>query len=507
MIRNGEISMFEVKRILRKYWWILPLAVVCGGALGLGATFFLPKKFTSQSRVQIHEQSVSSEVVRPVLTEATGVRLASMQETILSRTQLQAIIEKFGLYPSDREKMHMEDLVERLRHAIEVTPPDTTLGQQTKQLPGFYINVTFDNPQIAQRICSEVTGKFMEQNAKYMNGESTKAVEFLTQQADDAKRKLDEQDGKLAEFKQKFMGSLPDQQQTSLGLLTTMNSQLEANTQALSRAQQEKAMDDSLLQSQLASWKVVKGSGAAPETLDTQLSFLQEQLSVLESRYTPEHPDVIKTKNQIEQLKKRMSAGPTKDPAPPTTAPQGNEIEPPQIQQLRARLKQDELSIVDLTKHQSQIQGQINVLQGRLQLTPAVEQQFKELTRNYQSASEFYNDLLKRRDSAAVARDMTRQQGGEQFSLEDPPSLPMTPSFPKKTIFAGGGLAGGLALGLGLLYLLAAMDASMHTERDVEACLKLPVLTMVPTMDPAARAGHISRNGKDRELTLAGPRL
>ena len=502
MIRNGEISMFEVKRILRKYWWILPLAVVCGGALGLGTTFFLPKRFTSQSRVQIHEQSVSAEVVKPVLTEATGVRLASMQETILSRTQLQAIIEKFGLYPSDREKMHMEDLVERLRHAIEVTPPDTTLGQTTRQLPGFYINVTFDNPQIAQRICSEVTGKFMEQNAKYMNGESTKAVEFLTQQADDAKRKLDEQDGKLAEFKQKFMGSLPDQQQTSLGLLTTMNSQLEANTQALSRAQQEKAMDESLLQSQLASWKVVKGSGTAPETLETQLSGLQEQLSVLESRYTPEHPDVIKTKNQIEQLKKRMAQAPKNDPAP--TVAQGSEIEPPQVQQLRARLKQDEMSIVDLTKHQNQIQGQINVLQGRLQLTPAVEQQFKELTRNYQSASEFYNDLLKRRDSAAVARDMTRQQEGEQFSLEDPPSLPMTPSFPKKAIFAGGGLAGGLALGLGLLYLLAAMDASMHTERDVEACLKLPVLTMVPTMDPAGRAGHISRNGKDRELTLAG---
>jgi len=502
MIRNGEISMFEVKRILRKYWWILPLAVVCGGALGLGTTFFLPKRFTSQSRVQIHEQSVSAEVVKPVLTEATGVRLASMQETILSRTQLQAIIEKFGLYPSDREKMHMEDLVERLRHAIEVTPPDTTLGQTTRQLPGFYINVTFDNPQIAQRICSEVTGKFMEQNAKYMNGESTKAVEFLTQQADDAKRKLDEQDGKLAEFKQKFMGSLPDQQQTSLGLLTTMNSQLEANTQALSRAQQEKAMDESLLQSQLASWKVVKGSGTAPETLETQLSGLQEQLSVLESRYTPEHPDVIKTKNQIEQLKKRMAQAPKNDPAPAVA--QGSEIEPPQVQQLRARLKQDEMSIVDLTKHQNQIQGQINVLQGRLQLTPAVEQQFKELTRNYQSASEFYNDLLKRRDSAAVARDMTRQQEGEQFSLEDPPSLPMTPSFPKKAIFAGGGLAGGLALGLGLLYLLAAMDASMHTERDVEACLKLPVLTMVPTMDPAGRAGHISRNGKDRELTLAG---
>src|SRR5215470_9821285 len=117
MIRNGEITMSEVKRILKKYWWILPLTVVSGCALGLGATMVLPKKFTSQSRVQIHEQSVSTDLVKPVLTEATNARLASMQEEILSRTQLQSIIERLGLYAADRSSAHMEDLVMRLRKA------------------------------------------------------------------------------------------------------------------------------------------------------------------------------------------------------------------------------------------------------------------------------------------------------------------------------------------------------------------------------------------------------
>lgn len=503
MIRNGEISSSEVKRILGKYWWILPLAVVSGGALGLGATFFLPKKFTSQSRVQIHEQSVSAELVKPVLTEATSQRLASMQEEILSRTQLQAIVEKFGLYPSDRGKMHMEDLVLRLRTSIEVTPPDTTLGGQNKQLPGFYINVTFDNPEIAQRICSEVTTKFLEKNASYINNASNQAVEFLNGQADDAKRKLDEQDQKLAEFKQKYMGSLPDQEAGNISLLGTMNSQLEAATQAISRAQQDKAMNESLLASQLASWKMVKSGDSAPETLDQQLSTLQEQLSALQSKYTPEHPDVLKVKNQIEQLRARMAEGPKATTGKPVTA--ASEIEPPVIQQLRAKMKQDDLSIADLVKRQNLIQGQIGTLQSRLQLSPAVEQQFKELTRSYQSAMEFYNDLLRRRDQAKVAQDLAREQQGEQFSMEDPPSLPMTPSFPKKLVFAGVGLGGGLAMGLALLYLLAALDSSMHSERDVELCLKLPVLTMVPTIDPAGMR-RISNNGRSRELNLSSPR-
>jgi polysaccharide biosynthesis transport protein len=65
----------------------------------------------------------------------------------------------------------------------------------------------------------------------------------------------------------------------------------------------------------------------------------------------------------------------------------------------------------------------------------------------------------------------------------DPPSLPLVPSFPKKLNFAGGGFGAGLFLGLGILYLLAASDKAMHTEHDVEVCLRLPVLASVPTLD------------------------
>ena len=503
MIHNGEISMSEVKRILRKYWWILPLTVVSGGALGLGATMVLPKKFTSQSRIQIHEQSVSTDLVKPVLTEATNARLASMQEQILSRTQLQSIIEKLGLYPADRGKMHMEDLVLRLRKAIEVTPPDTSLGVQSRQLPGFYINITFDNPQIAQRVCSEITTKFMEQNVIYMNEKTKQAADFLGERADEAKRNLDEQDAKLAEFKKKYMGSLPDQQQANLSLLQTMNSQLDAITQSISRSQQDKAMNESLLAAQLGTWKATKVGVTPTETLEEQLTNLQEQLAALQSRYTPEHPDVIKTKNQIEQLQRRIASAP-KGAQTATNATPG-EIEPPAIQQLRAKMRQDDMSVADLTRRQNQIQSQIGALQGRLQLSPAVEQQFKELTRSYQAASDNYNDLLKRHEQASIAQSFTQDQQGEQFSMEDPPSLPMTPSFPNKAMFGGGGVAGGLALGLAILYLLAALDSSMHSERDVEVCLKLPVLAMVPTVDPAA-VGRANQNGNPKELGFANTR-
>src|SRR5205814_3475881 len=148
-------------------------------------------------------------------------RLASMQQEILSRTRLQPIIEKFGLYQSERAKENMEDLILRLHDAIKVEPLQSMPGtnDMPHQLPGFQISVTFDDPQTAQRICSEITTMFMEQNARYMDEKGASTTKFIGQHLDEAKRNLDDQDAKLADFKRRYIGSLPDQEQTNLGLL------------------------------------------------------------------------------------------------------------------------------------------------------------------------------------------------------------------------------------------------------------------------------------------------
>ncbi len=272
-----------------------------------------------------------------------------------------------------------------------------------------------------------------------------------------------------------------------------MNSQLEANTQALSRAQQDKAFNESLLSQQEALAKASTTGVQSPESTEQQLTALQEQLVALQGRYTSEHPDVIKLKHQIEQLRTQQAAAPK---TPPTTSAQTQAptMESPQVQQLRAKLRQSELNINDLTRRQAQIENQIRQLQGRVQASPMVEQQYKELTRDHKTAQDFYDDLRKKGQEAGVAGDLEGQQESENFRVYDPPSLPDKPSFPKKTYFAGGGLGAGLALGLGILFLLAMNDKSLHNERDVELALKLPVLTMVPMLDVALSQARRTAN-------------
>lgn len=489
MVRNGEFTTADVKRILRRHWWILP---ACAIGLGVGAVLVamqLPKQYTSQTLVLVARPAVSEKIVERVVTEDFTQRLAAMKGKILSRSRLEPVIEKFNLYATDRSKVHMEDLIDRLRGAITITPLEAMPGIQYANLPGFSVNVTFSDPQMAQQICTEVTSMFMEQDARDINEKAKTTTSFIDQQLAEAKSKLDEQDGKLAEFKRQHIGSLPEEDQRNLGLLGSLNGELDSTNQAMTRTQQDKGFNETLLSQQEASWKASQ-KGENPESLEDQLRARQEQLTVLRARYTEEHPDIVKLKSEIEDLKKKIDADPN-----PADSPKSKKItEPPQIQQLRAKIQQAEQNFGELVKRQAKIQDQIRVIESHIESSPMVEMQLKELTRNHQNALDFYNDLLKQRNIADMDRQLIQQQQSEHFSVLDAPSLPTSPSFPKMVNFAGGGFGGGAMLGLVILYLLMAMDKTLHSEREVEAYLKLPVLASLPVLESlTANPGLLKR--------------
>src|SRR5258708_2548198 len=244
MVRNGEFTTADVKRVLRKHWWTLPVFGLGLGAVSVLVATQLPKQYTSQTLVLVTRPSVAEDIVKPVVTEDLTQRLAAMKGKILSRTRLEPVIEKFSLYPEDRNKFHMEDLIDRLRGTITITPLEAMPGIQYANFPGFSVNVTFGNPQLAQQICTEITSMFMEQDDRDINDKANITTKFISEQLDEAKAKLDEQDGKLAQFKRQHMGDLPELDQRNLSLLGSLNAEMDATTQAMTRTQQDKSFNE-----------------------------------------------------------------------------------------------------------------------------------------------------------------------------------------------------------------------------------------------------------------------
>jgi polysaccharide chain length determinant protein (PEP-CTERM system associated) len=482
-----ELTPADYIAMLRRRWLLILIFTVIGPPLAYGVARVIPAKYKSQTLVLVQPPTVSSKIVEPVNTSDASERLASMKQQILSRTSLEPIIRQFGLYPNDVNRVSMDLLVERLQDAVEVTPVQPMAETQVNNLPGFFVNVTLNDPRLAQQVCTAITSMFIEENLRISQQNSAMTTDFLSQQLQEAQKNLNDQDSKLAAFKSRYLNSLPDEEQTNLNLLTGLTSQLDAATQALSRAQQDKSFAESLLTQQIGAWQASQsGAGASPNTLEDQLATLQTQLTTLQAKYTDDYPDVIKTKNDIALLQKKIAEESSQKGTVDPSKVKASAGEPVQITQLRAQVHSYEQSILEKSKEQESLKQQIKVYEDRVQSSPVVEEQYKELTRGYQTALDSYNDLLKKREDAVMAQRLLQDSAGEQFTVLDPANLPTKPSFPKRPLFALGGLAGGLGLGLGLTFLLEMRDSSLRSERDVEFALRLPVLAVVPSIAPVS---------------------
>ena len=380
-----ELAPSDYLAMLRRHWVLILILAVIGPPIGYGISRTLPNRYKSTTLVLVEQPSVPTDFVKPVDTTDVNERLASMQQEILSRTRLEPLIHQYGLFPSDINKVPIDDLVARLQKAIEVTPVMPMAETRASNLPGFFVNVTLDDGRTAQEICTTVTSMFIAENLRRRQTQSEDTTEFLSQQLAEAKANLDAQDAKLAAFKSHYMGSLPDEEQTNLNLLNGLTSQLDAASQALARAQQDKTFVQTMLSQQQSSWEASK-TGQSPETMDQQLSALQTQLASLKARYTDDYPDVIKAKADIDALQKKIAENDTQKAATDPDKTPKPTVEPAQITQLRAQIHTYDQVIAEKAKDQEQIKQQIKMYEARVQSSPAVEQQYKELTRGYQTA-------------------------------------------------------------------------------------------------------------------------
>jgi polysaccharide chain length determinant protein (PEP-CTERM system associated) len=491
MIGHRQLTTEDYLAIFHRRKKMLLTCLVAFPVLGLVLSLILPKEYTSQTTVLVQQPAVPEKYVTEIDPGDLKQYLSSLQEQILSRNKLEEVINKFQLYPNDRASTSMDTLVERLRKKITVTPVKPMPESNSTQLPGFTIKVSNRDPALAQKLSAEITSLFMDDNRRVRGEQAQGTTVFLTKEVEDAKAKLDDRDAKLAAFKSRYIGELPDDQQANLSILSGLNAQLDAATQAVSQAQQNKAFAESMLTQQLAS------QSADNPSAQKQLNDMQGQLSELQAKYTDEHPDIIRLKHNISDLKQQMASA-------QSSASAGNKssgIETPEIQQLRAQVHQYDTAVKEKAAQQRELQRQIGMYQGRLQLSPNVEQQYRQLTRDYQTSLDFYNDMLKKRSVAAVQGGLNQDKYSGNFRILDTANLPTSPSFPNPLYFTLGGLAAGLLVGLGSVLALESRDKTLRTEQDVEFFLQLPTLANIPSVEGARRSAASGKHG------TSGPRL
>lgn len=478
--------------------WLMLIAFLLGWGVIAGAAWLLPSKYRSETLIMVEQQKVPEHYVVSNVASDLQNRLQSMSEQILSRTRLETIINNSNLYPKERAHTDLDSLIERMRNDISIDLVRTPGNNQ--QLTAFKVSFSAPSPRVAQQVTSALTSLFIEENLRTREQQSEQTTAFLEDQLKDAGTQLAEVDRKLREFKTEYLGQLPEQLQSNLQILQGLQLRLQAATDDLNRAQQQRLY----LQSLLGQYKLAPANPPAaheavgkaqPATAgevaaaaqdagakvapDEKLETMKAQLTEYLQKYTPQHPDVIRLKKEIaateakvaEQQRSNAELAATKQPAA---------IDP--LAQLQSQFQATQLEITNRQAEIKRIQADIDQYQSRLNLTPMREQQLNALTRDYDQQKKNYDSLLEKRLQSETATDLEKRQQGEQFRMIDPPSLPQKPYSPNRLLLCLAGIVAGLALAAGLAFGLEWLDPKVNSKQELALVLPVPILANIPNL-------------------------
>ncbi|MBI2827639.1 MAG: hypothetical protein HYX77_00015 [Acidobacteria bacterium] len=461
--------------------WLAALVFVWALAAVVSVTMFLPDIYRAKATVLVERQQVPEVFVRPSVTGELKARLETLSQEILSRSPLMNLITHLDLYPDLRQGASPESLIERMRRDIqlEFKEVDQRWGRETTI--AFTLSYRGRDPQIVAQVANALASFYVEENVKLRERQASGTVEFLRAQLEEAKKRLDAEERRVAEFKMRYLGELPHQVTANLAALERLNAQLRLNSDKQIRAmERQEALVKQLTEAGGT------GSPSGPDATAARIAKLNRELAELRTRFTEKYPDVIRLKAEIAALERQLTettleGSPKTEPAPPADFP---------LRRLKDALSQVEAEIKGLKDEEKALRQAIATYERRVENAPRREQEFPGLLRDYETAKELYASLLKRYEEAQLAESMEQHQKGEQFRILDPAIPPKEPQEPNRFRLILLGLMFSLGLAAGAVVLAEKLDTSFHSVDDLRAFTKVPVLVSIPRIITEADASR-----------------
>lgn len=479
---------------VKKRWLVLiPFAIGLAAAPVLAR--FAPERYRSEALLLVIPQQVPTDYVTPTMTQPIEERLPAITDQILSRSRLEQIIQQLDLYPTERSRQVMEDVVQRMRLDIGTS----AVGEDVNS---FRVSYVSDNADKAQKVTERLASLYIEQNIKDRENQADSTSQFLTAQLEEAKKRLIEQEKKLEEYRKSHSGQLPSQLQGNLQAMQTASMQVQSLNESMNRAQERRL----LIERQIADTQAVAVPApmATPETpapLSTaqQLEVARARLAQVLHRYTPSHPEVASLERTIADLVSKLESetpvGVALEQKKPVTTAEA-------AAQKRILDLQAELAVIDyqVTANRAEAARLAKVIaeyQAKVDVVPTRESELVELTRDYSTMQAAYTNLLVKREDAMLASNLERRQIGEQFKLLDTASRPEKPYNELQRLgFISSGAIAGLALGLLIVGLLEYRDSSFRSEEETIRALSVPVLALIPVMSSVREARVATRRAR-----------
>ncbi len=545
-MQDEGYSVGEVTRLVKRRRRLIATTFFTFTALSVVIAYSLETLYRSSGIIIIEQPEVSDQFL-PGTYQAPDreQRIARINDEVMTRSNLAKIVETHNLYPNLRDTDDAGSVVPELRDNFKLDmllAEDDPRSRYTGDVTGFVISYYHPEAETARNVTRDITELFLEGNRQRRQDAYLGTAEALSREAEDIRATVARLEAELAEFKTQNPGALPEDRTYNRQIVERKERDLSELDREIRALQERKT----LLQSQLAQtepWVTVIGPDGEPvpastdrlqqlqseylrligiyssthpdvvrvrreiesltgstgnpafrQALEAQYSAKQLELTDAQLRYGENHPDVVSLKRSVATLAEQIAQLPDDSPDLP---PPNN----PTYVNLEVQLGSLDNELFALQRDRRQLQAETSLLDEAIQMTPEVERQYMELTRDLDIARQQYTDTMARRMAVERAGALEASELAERYVLTRAPSLPFKPAFPNRPLIIIIGLFLGVSLGLAAGILAEAFDDSIRSTRDMRTIIGAPPIAAIPLIRTAAEAQAVVSSR--RKLALA----
>lgn len=475
-----EETLRQILAILQGMWlkrWLGLAVALVVAVMGLIGVSLFKDRYEATASIYVDTQSVLKPLMSGLAFQPDiDQQISMLAKTLISRPNIERLMNMpgTGLKPADPREY--DAMITRLMQKIKISASGKG---------NFYgISYADSDKEHAGKVVEGLVNMFVSSGLGDKRRDSEDARRFIDEQIHTYEAKLSESENRLKDFKLKNFGLTGTSNQDFFARIATLTDEITRLRLDLRAAEQSSLA----LRRQLAEenpqipLEAMGGqTGAAMSEVDTRLESQRKQLDDLLRRYTEDHPDVVaarRTIARLEQQKKQET-----DAARAAIAGGGRGLAPaatsPVFQRIKISLAESEAKAAALRAQLGEQEARLAQARSTAGRVPQVEAEFAQLNRDYDVIRKNYEQLVSRRESAALGVKIDESAQTADFRVIEPPRVLPTPVFPSRMVLALLVMLASIAAGVVSTFGLTQLLPTLHSVRSLAELSGRPVLGTV----------------------------
>ena len=510
--------------------------------LAVAIALILPPVYRSTATILIEDQDIPRELVQSTVTSYAAQRIEVINREVMTRSNLLKLIDRHNLFADQRGRVPVETIIGKMRKAIslemlsaEVIDPRS--GRPTEATIAFTISFDAGNPEVAQRVASDLVSLYLSENIKRRTKKAAETTEFLASEEKRLRKQLAQLEEKIADFKARHATALPEFSQMNIQLAERTRQEISDIDRQLRSLKERQyylegqlavvkpsapivstdgrmVLDDAerlrMLRSEYARVSAKYGANhpdvkrlrreiaaleqqgvglGGRDPREVELERLQAEYTEARNKYSEEHPDVIKLKRRIANLETDLAQ------SPPVrrgnrwggdTGPADN----PAFVTLQSQLKAVNSEIASLQVQRRELKAQLANYERSMALSPEVEREYTNLVRDKNNIVLRLQDIAQKLMDARLSQDLEKESKAERFTLLEPALLPGKPIKPNRAAIVFLGLIFAVAASIAYAAVAETINKGVFGRHHLATILKEPPLAVIPYIETEEDLQH-----------------